>query len=283
MTGARRRALMLGLLGLAAAGLLAGTEGGRTWLRVMRYEWIAGMPLVWSIPRQIVACPTQRSPALLVALSFGQSNAANAVRGRHTPDPRVLNFHEGRCFAGADPLPGATGTGGSVWSRLGDRLLDSRRFEQIVFAGIAVDSAEIARWQPGGDLHPRLLSTLHAMSAAGLEPTHLLWHQGERDRQLATPAADYIASFEAMLDAIRAAGISAPIYVAQATYCRGHDSAELRAAQLSLVDPARGVRAGPDTDTLRGPGLRHDDCHFSATGAARHAELWRDALLAAAP
>lgn len=283
MTRPGRQVLRIALASLVLAGALAVTESGRGWLRVARYEWLQGMPIVWSIPRHLVACPVGHTPRDFIALTFGQSNAANSVRGRHTPQAPVLNFHDGRCYAGDDPLPGPTGTGGSVWSRLGDRLLATGRYDRIVFAGIAVDGAAIGRWQPGGDLHPRLLDALHALTAAGLAPTHLLWHQGERDMQLETPAADYSAAFAQMLAAIRGAGVEAPVYVAQATYCSGRDSPTLRAAQRGLVDPARGVFAGPDTDALRGLQDRHDDCHFSAQGAERHADAWRDALLAAAP
>jgi len=283
VTRTGRQVLRIALAGLVLAGALAATEPGRRWLRVARYEWLQDMPIVWSIPRHLVACPVGRSPRDFIALTFGQSNAANSVLGRHTPQARVLNFHDGRCYAGDDPLPGATGTGGSVWSRLGDRLLATGRYDRVVFAGIAVDGTGIGRWRPGGDLHPRLLDALHALTAAGLTPTHLLWHQGERDMVSGTSAETYVAAFGEMLAAIRAAGIDAPVYVAQATYCSGRDSPTLRDAQRGLVDPARGVFAGPDTDTLRSPQDRHDDCHFSAQGAERHADAWRDALLAAAP
>jgi len=82
-----------------------------------------------------------------------------------------------------------------------------------------------------------------------------------------------------MMQGIRAKGITAPVYIAQASYCHGRSSEHIRAAQSSLVDSGAGMLAGPDTDSLRGPLWRYDDCHFSAAGADRHAALWRDALL----
>ncbi len=192
----------------------------------------------------------------------------------------MRNFYDGRCFAGEDPLPGATGTGGSVWNRLGDLLISSGRFDQVVMASIAVDSSGIAEWSPGGNLHPRLIAALGELRFHGLEPTHLLWHQGERDMQLGTSEASYAAHFYRLVASIRHAGFSTPVYVAGASYCRGRHSEKIRAAQLEVLDAAAGVFAGPDTDSLVEPALRHDDCHFSATGADRHAALWRDALLA---
>lgn len=281
MTG-KRRALVLSVGALVLAGSLASlllTDSGRHALRVMRYEWWAGQPLVWSIPRQVVACADPAPD--FVALTFGQSNAANYVRGRYQAGEGVMWFHTGHCYVAADPLPGPDGTGGSVWSRLGDRLIASGRYRRVLIAGVAVGGSELARWQPGGDLHPRLLSTLVAMQAAGVPPTHLLWHQGERDMQLGTAPSTYAAGLHTLVASIRHAGSSAPVFVAQATYCSGHDDAGLRAAQRQVLDPALGIFAGPDTDTLRGESLRHDDCHFSAAGADRHADLWRDVLLTA--
>ncbi|HMM75043.1 MAG TPA: sialate O-acetylesterase [Gammaproteobacteria bacterium] len=280
MTATGRSLTILGVLALLAAGAWSlATDAGRQLLRVLRYEWLAGQPLVWSVPRVVVDC---RTPAPdFIALSFGQSNAANSVPGRYAPTAGVSWFHEGRCYAAADPLPGATGTGGSVWSRLGQRLIDSGRYRRVLMAGIAENGSALARWTPGGDLHARLLQTLAAMRSAGVAPTHLLWHQGEQDMRLGTAPARYREEFLALVDSIRELGIAAPVYVACATYCSGHDSPALRAAQRALVDPARAIFAGPDTDALRGPAWRADDCHFSAAGADRHADLWRDALLAA--
>jgi hypothetical protein len=203
------------------------------------------------------------------------------VFGRHRPEGRIFNFYDGRCFDGDDPLPGATGTGGSVWNRLGDLLMVSGRFDSVVLASIAVDSSSIAQWSPGGYLHPVLTSALNELRDNGLEPTHLLWHQGERDMQLGTDTSTYVRHFTRLVTSLRDAGFETPIYVARASYCRGRLSEAVRVAQREVIDAAAGVFAGPDTDVLVGSELRHDDCHFSAVGAERHAALWREALLAA--
>lgn len=279
-----KRVFTLAMLALVPAGLawLLAFEDGRHALRVLRYEWFQGMPMVWSIPRRIRDCPAMQSSRRLVVLAFGQSNAANSVRGRHRAERGVLNFHAGRCYAGEDPVPGATGTGGSVWNRLGDLLIASGRYDSVVLASIALDSSAIAQWSPGGDQHPRLLAALEELRAHDLEPTHLLWHQGERDMQLGTDVATYAGHFSRLVASIRDAGFEAPVHVALASYCGGRRSEQVRTAQRGVPETVAGVQAGPDTDVLLGPALRHDDCHFSAAGAARHAALWRDALLAGA-
>ena len=52
----------------------------------------------------------------------------------------------------------------------------------------------------------------------------------------------------------------------------------IREAQGSVIDPARRVYAGPDTDTLLALEERYDGCHFSKLGQERLAELWLRAL-----
>jgi hypothetical protein len=84
-----------------------------------------------------------------------------------------------------------------------------------------------------------------------------------------------------MLAAIRNFGVSAPVYVARATRCaKVRPSEELQNAQGALVNPTKGVLAGPDLDIL-GFADRYDGCHFSTEGLERAADLWLAALKAA--
>lgn len=85
--------------------------------------------------------------------------------------------------------------------------------------------------------------------------------------------------FNVMLRALRDMGVGAPIYVAQSTRCCGPPNEAIRTAQRNVVDPPAGVLAGPDTDTV-GPEGRWDDCHYSAGGLSKVAELWFQALTA---
>jgi hypothetical protein len=269
-------------LALVVLGWLTSGERARRLVAAMVPDRMAAPLLVEGVARRQADCPQEPARRRFVALTFGQSNAANYVHGRHASASGVVNFFDGRCYAGKDPLPGADGKGGSVWSRLGDLLIASGRYDDVVMVGVAVSATEVARWSEGGDQYDRLIGALAEMRAHGLTPTHLLWHQGESDAKLGTTAAEYRRHFLRMLEGVRGAGIVAPVYVAKASYCHGRGSAEVRAAQVSLVDATASVREGPDTDVLVGPAWRYDDCHFSAAGADRHAALWRDALLASA-
>ncbi len=229
---------------------------------------------------QPAASEGKPQPRVMVALVFGQSNAGNWGESRRVAGPRVFNFFRGRYERARDPLPGADGQGGSVWTRLGDKLIAAGLYDRVVFVPAAIGATEIAEWAPGGRLHQDLLRNVRAARRARLTFTHLLWHQGESDAVLGTSAEDYQARFLAMLAAIRALGVNAPAFVAVATRCGQYPPNEvIRSAQRSLVNPALGIFAGPDTDQL-GPEYRYDGCHFSEHGLDMHAQMWLEVIRA---
>ncbi|MGI0488671.1 sialate O-acetylesterase [Pantanalinema rosaneae CENA516] len=220
---------------------------------------------------------------LMVALAFGQSNSANFGNQRRTAQASVYHFHAGNCYRAADPLLGADGNGGSVWTRLGDKIVQQGLFDHVLFASIGLGGSEIRRWTPGGDLHPRLTTTIQQLTTAGFGITHLLWHQGETDAALGTPTEIYQHRFTAMLESIRSTGVQAPIYVSIASRCEEIlPQPSIQAAQRALVNPAQGILPGPNTDELDGAD-RYDRCHFSASGLDKAADLWLAALMAPAP
>jgi hypothetical protein len=220
-----------------------------------------------------------RSKRVLMALAFGQSNSANFGENPRTAGEAVYNFHQGKLYAAQDPLLGADGEGGSVWTRLGDRLLATKRYEAVVWLTLGVGGSAIARWTVEGDLHPRLLEALRDVQSHGLLMTCMLWHQGEQDATLRTSKNAYKKMFMEMVSSIRHHGVTAPIYVSVATRCQKlRANEEIRQAQHELVDPGKGLYAGPDTDTLD-LCYRYDGCHFSDEGLDRYAELWLEKLV----
>lgn len=219
-----------------------------------------------------------RSGRVMVALVFGQSNSANSGETPHKSRPGVYNFYKGKLYPAQDPLLGATGDGGSVWTRLGDQLVEKQYYDAIVFVPLGVGETAIARWKSDGDLHPAILQAIHDVEAQGLTITHLLWHQGESDALLKTSKSTYKIMFLDMLLSIRKQGVNAPIYVSVATRCQKQlPDEQIRQAQQELVNPAQGIYGGPDTDKL-GFGDRYDGCHFSTEGLEKFAQLWLEKL-----
>ena len=127
-------------------------------------------------------------------------------------------------------------------------------------------------------MFPRLQWTLQQLNEQGIGISHILWQQGESEAAKRSPDADaWVRDFMAMVDAIRTIGVNAPIYVAQCTICRNDPNEIIRQAQRRVVNPAQNILPGPDIDLIARD-QRYDDCHLSAAGLRRAAELWCEAL-----
>ena len=224
-------------------------------------------------------------PDCAVILVLGQSNAGNHGEGLHRParEVFVLNFLTMRCHRANDPLPGASGAGGSVWSRLGDRLIERGVFKRVLFVPLAFGGTFIADWIPGGKMHARAvlaLSRLQTMHGAGILPiTATVWQQGEAEANHTRMSSEaYQLHLLDVIADLRSRNVFAPIFIAQCSLCetgerpfRNHDS--IRSGQRATVNPKFGVFAGPDTDLVTTE-FRSDGCHFSAAGLDQCADAW---------
>ena len=226
-----------------------------------------------------------KDPAVIFC--FGQSNAANHGMGSYTPRQSVYCFNPMDCeyYLAEDPIPGATGSDGSPWGRLGDLLVEGGHARSVVFISIAFGGTFASDWAPGGGPARRLALAMQRAEWAGLDIDRMLWCQGEAEaNNTQMRREEYKRHFRAMEDEIRRAGVRAGIWVARATLCategRPFDNrGEIRAAQAELVDPVLGIFAGPDIDEIGLEG-RHDGCHFNEQGLQRAAELWLGAIAA---
>jgi len=234
-------------------------------------------PLSWK--REHTSTDSLPKERLMVALAFGQSNSANFGQGAKRARKGVYNFYQNKLYHAEDPMLGADGPGASTWPRLGDLLIASKQYDNVVFASIGISATSISRWQPNGNLHSTLLSTLQSLKQNGLTVTHLLWHQGESDAVLKTSKDDYKNSFKKMLESIREQGVNAPIYVSIASRYKNHPkNNSIRKAQIELVQQDHSILSGPDSDQL-GEGFRRDGTHFTSTGLDRLAQLWLNCLV----
>lgn len=243
--------------------------------------------------RREMACDafTGGDPERAVLFAFGQSNSANAARDRYVPVHEIVNFnpHDGKCYRAEDPLLGPDGIAGAVWGRVADELVHAGLYRQVLIVPIGIGGTELARWTPGGDLHPRVEATAATLAGLGIRPTHVVWHQGESDVFAGTSTEDYVRQFSALAASLETLGIEAPLFPAVATRCYFQDAMEveyadsarrIREAQKRLPAQIANVFPGPDTDTISGDPFRPDGCHFTAKGIAAQARLWVDALQA---
>src|SRR4051812_28496738 len=74
-----------------------------------------------------------------VLLVIGQSNAGNFGDTKYAAYcNNALNFSDGNFYPLEDPLHGANGEKGSVWSRLGDLLVQKGLAKVVIIAPVAI-------------------------------------------------------------------------------------------------------------------------------------------------
>lgn len=307
--GTRLRRLTLGVAGLAALALLAakpsasempaGSNGISP--AAVQAKYAGRAPAIPETGEMAVFAGSAGEPAedcaaladgrTMVALVFGQSNASNTVDPGYDSGQPVYAYFGGSCQKAHDALPGATGSKGSSWPRLGDRAVVSGLYDSVIFADIARGGSSILQWGPGGELNALLLSTLDELATKGLTPTQVLFHQGEADCALGVAPGDYAVMLDAIIDQIRArVGASCDIVIARASLyldpvcaSRGDPACYrscpgLTAVQTEAADPNRRVFSGPNTDLLVPWFDRNDGFHFTAKAADRFAAAWMPLL-----
>jgi hypothetical protein len=222
-----------------------------------------------------------------VFVTGGQSMSSNTVDTPYTPTNATkvdqINVHDGGTYRAVDPLLGCeidtTGNTGTVWSRLGDKLIDGGVFQRVIFIPVGLGGTSADDWNSNQALYNRLVVAGRRAAAVGLPVTGFLWAQGERDGVLGTAQAAWQASTSGIIAKVRAAGFGAPWFIAKSTYQAGATSATIRAAQAAMVN-GTDIFAGPDTDTLTGTSVNRqaDNTHFKAAGADAAAALWKTAI-----
>jgi Carbohydrate esterase, sialic acid-specific acetylesterase len=247
--------------------------------------------------RTPASCETIPRNHLAVVIIAGQSNAQNSTEPTDLYHPHQtlydLNIDaNGACFIASTHLLGTSGGGSGFGLPLGDTLIDSGMYDNVLLVPIAVGGSYIEEWRPGGRLFVRFERALRHLHAYGLEPTFILWHQGEgnaiplaihqtigrsgstdgtrpikmtADLQQAA-SVGYLRFFYRIVHSLRSMGVRAPVIPAVATLC-GFPSPEpaIHTAQQKLPDRDWGIFAGPDTDLLDSE-YRRDLCHFNGRG-----------------
>lgn len=238
------------------------------------------LSIVAARPEQRVDCAALVRAKPLVLLALGQSNAGNHGAYAQSEDAPIALVAGVDCLLADDPLPGATGTGGSIWRHLPGALAGDLAGRKVLISVLAVDATSIGDWtRPGSRLALRLMEQIQALKQLELLPDYVLWQQGEADARNGTVAAEYqrgLASLAAMLDQ---AGVRAPLILARSTVCRSLPNEAIRAAIEQTVASMPGKFVlGPDTDQLQGDSLRSDGCHLSQAGLKQAAAQWATVL-----
>ena len=285
----------------AFRGSISGPAGG--WYRLEIRATRAGV---------VVAAATVEHVALgEVFVIAGQSNSANYGEERNNTTTGRVAAWDGKTWRLAnDPIPGASGEGGSFMPRFGDTLA-SHLHVPIGLVAMGIGATSVREWLPAGirftnpptivhqvvtvgpgewealgRIYANFAARMKALGPAGFRA--VLWHQGESDAHQAAAdrtlsGNDYRQQLEKLIAAFRQdIGWSAPWFVAQVSYHVPSDTGDpaIRAAQKAVWDDGFAL-PGPDTDTLTGD--RRDGhgqgVHLSGLGLREHAQLWADKVL----
>ena len=216
----------------------------------------------------------------------GQSYATNTNDEKlNVVDPQqrvsARDWASGGWRVANDPQPAPDGSdGGSIWPAVGDELA-KRLGVPVGFANVAWGGTSSSQWQPGTELHDRLVATGKSLGRFRA----VLWQQGESDVINHTSTDDYVAAMERIRGAaVRAWGFEPAWLCAKSThhptvYNDPEGEGRIRAAVDRLVTMP-GFGPGPDTDSLQGDsrGDVNSRRHFSAVGQRRAAALWAGVL-----
>lgn len=227
------------------------------------------VPASWKRPRLSLPDPADKC---FMLLALGQSNAGNYSDALGNGGPGTYAFWDGKFFGCDDPLPGAGGEGGSVWVRVASRVLFEGDHQASIVCTAAQGSTSVRDWLPDGALFQRALNSAKKLQQLGFPISAVVWHQGETDALLQTPARLYQERLERVVQGLREQGIDAPVFVCVASRREnGRTYEPVRLAQQAVVDIDRGIHQGCDTDLLDLP-YRRDGIHFNLRGVEAFAE-----------
>lgn len=220
--------------------------------------------------------PYWRDPFVLIAV--GQSNAANHGRPRGRSGVGTYAIAVSGLYPMEDPLPGASGLGGSPWTRWAALRRLANPSSEVVVGAIAEGSSRVTDWIGGGAHANRLPRLVAELRRQGLEVNSVVWHQGETEAWSGADANAYAADLLRWISSVRQLGITAPIFVCLTSRdSEGVVNPAIRGAQASMWDRSRKVFAGVDTDSL-GSKYRSDGVHFNERGLEAFATLMQQAM-----
>lgn len=180
-----------------------------------------------------------------------------------------------RCARVNDPLPGATGEGGSIWRHLPALLKPEMAGRTVLLSVLAVEATTIDDWtRPDSVMAGRLVTQIEALRRNGMPPNLVLWQQGEADARARTSTSQYLVGLQRLRALLSRADADAPLMLARSTICRSLPDPAIRSAIDQATRSSARILLGPDTDILDGATYRVDGCHLNANGLRAAAQAW---------
>ena len=209
-----------------------------------------------------------------IYLTYGQSNSVNSGELGYTVKNKVYQSILGNHFLYKDPSLGGTGDGGSVWGMVGDKLINHKIHDQVIFSNCGWSGKNIFQLRQGSYMGFLILSYQSLLKNFG-RVDGILYHQGEKDN-ISGNEEKYYDEFVAFINTLKNNGINIPIYLSRVSYCgKNQVNKKLTDIQTKLINDFEIIKEGPNTDELIEKKYRLDDnCHFSLIGYEKFSEMW---------
>ena len=236
-----------------------------------------------TVYKQSVECPKQTRDTAVIFI-FGQSNSANyadhKVKSKY-PN-QVVNFFQGKCYSASSPLLGASGRLGEYLTLLGDDLIESEAFKNIVLISSGIGNTSISSWNEGGTSNLVLMKSLDELKGE-YKVDFVIWHQGERDFLDNNSSEFYINQFKSLQGKLIRNEIKAPILIAISTKCGipflWKEKNSISDAQKSLINNIN-IIEGANTDININSDGRSliNPCHLNKKGQIITANFFSKAI-----
>lgn len=220
--------------------------------------------------RQRVNCPSEDA---LVFLAMGQAGSANYISSFAERDEqrRAYQLFNGECYLIEDPMLGATGTQGSLWSSLAQDISASTG-QNVVFITTGVGGSSLADWIRDDSVY--FERTKHQIDLAknrGYRVKLAFWYNGAREAELGTTANEYVERFNQLIekfDLLLNDGASNQWVVFQTSKCWSDGSPRVLRGQELAAKTNERVILGPNTDAYDDRN-RYDGCHLNHNAKVR--------------
>lgn len=222
--------------------------------------------------------PSERTGLYLV---IGDSLSCNTSSTPYTPSNskvEQINLYDRTAYELADPMLGVSLSGGSIWPRLGDELIDRDHLDRPIFVNCAGGGLASPDFIPTGPQNQRLRAAMYCTRLLAMPVTAVLYGLGTND----TTGTVWEQSFADIFAFIRGHNVKAPFFVMKATWHGSAVNTGIRSAMDAVVDGVD-VLAGPDIDPpVIGLSEREaDGIHPNGAGQDHVASLWADCIEAA--
>ena len=208
----------------------------------------------------------------IIAFVFGQSNSANSEGERYKADTKnVYNYFDNHYYIASDPLLGATGNAGSVWTITANKLIKKNIADKVILIAAGVGGTSVKSWREGGELNNMLESRLKNAQKNNISITHFLWHQGESDNGVYE--SEYENGLTEVIHLTQLYYPNAKFFVSQASAFCNRTSSNLILKSQRNVTQLKNVYRGPNTDLI-GADDRWDGCHLSGRGIEKASNEW---------